>query len=58
MKKKTFTSYTDNRIGSGQYCECGKEMTHDEARYNKDKYIFCCHERQSNDTRTTAGGEI
>jgi len=36
-EKETITSYTDNKIGSGQYCECGQELTHCE--WQSRKYV-------------------
>ena len=37
MEKDERISYADNNIGSGKYCECGRELSKDEyySQYNK-----------------------
>ena len=45
MSKEIKTYYTDNRIGSGQHCECGQELTHQEnnnQRQYKNKMCSKC----------------
>ncbi len=45
--KNVITSYTDNRIGSGKYCECGHELTHEENRARQIGSIMCKHKKGS-----------
>lgn len=42
---RVITSYTSNTIGSGKYCECGMELTHEE--YGEQKYSskICTHRK-------------
>ncbi len=43
MARETI-SYTDNNIGSGKYCDCGQELTHNEWKERRYKsYSVCKH---------------
>ena len=40
-------SYTTNEIGSGCYCGCGHELTHEESRdYRYKKANLCKHRKE------------
>lgn len=41
-EKNVRISYTSNEIGSGHYCECNQELTHDEYRDYRYKKV-CGH---------------
>jgi len=49
------TSYADNKIGSGQYCKCGSELTYEENRDYRYKKA-CIHKRKKAEQRFVAIG--
>ena len=50
-------SYTSNDIGSGYYCECGRELTHEEREAQRYKKACCHRYRKEKQGLITVGGK-